>query len=198
MTVRGWIPRIALLCSAGLVLLGGMVSSQAPLVLRPGWLRARGGTLGAALLLGALLVGGVFGLLNDVTDPFAQPQREQGFPACAREAGVPVPEGFEPLEGPPPGTEFCIATLDANMRLDQAFKRYRSAIRRAEGWNYVKLPSQPVGRQFQADRGQACFSFSFTEFSKRATRVTVIGGAAYCDLARQSRRLQGQQRQSQP
>jgi hypothetical protein len=65
----GWITSVVL--AAGLFLLAGMMSSSAPLVLKPGWFGARAGKVGAITVGIALLGGAAFGLVNDPPGPKA-------------------------------------------------------------------------------------------------------------------------------
>jgi hypothetical protein len=143
---------------------------RAPLVLRAGWYRARGGRLGASVLGLALAGAAVFGATSSFDlqaglrgqAPQATPNVIRGrLPGCAR--GIPVPAGVTPLlgYGPSGPQALCIAQLESSLTPARLAALYKRELRK-RGWTF-DVPRQQGGFQTLLLKRPRCGSAAFVQ-----------------------------------
>jgi hypothetical protein len=172
----GWI-FASLLFALALAILGGMASSSAPFVVRPGWFRGNGGKIGAGVLGIALAAGLTLGFANQATTQVAKartvtpPTQVKGFPPCARRLHLPSPAGFTPTQGfDYKGQDNCIATFSTKLSLTAAYDRYTKALK-AGGWTLVQGRSSTASRVVGI-RGPVCGTVAV--LTQKTVTVSVI------------------------
>lgn len=192
----GWL-LVAILVALALALVGGTVTSAASVVIRPGWLSSSAGKLGAGVLGGSLLLGAVFGVLNDVSTGQSglagqspQVNYTQGYPDCARNAGVPLPDGVTPGTGTvSEDTGFCVAQMTSQIGALKLLQTYARSLK-TTGWTIVydsrkdKASAQLLG-QLQAEKGDTCASVTITKNPQGEGRsvIALVGPpATVCSL----------------
>ncbi|MGZ4212725.1 MAG: hypothetical protein ACXVQV_05775 [Actinomycetota bacterium] len=162
--------------SLALAVLGGMASSNASFVVRPGWFRGRAGVLGAAIVVLALAGGVTFGFVNTSVQPVARssptPQRVDGMPRCGTRLHLPAPSSFTPtigfdFKGQPNN---CTATLTTTLAIGPATSSYVAALRSA-GWTVQESSTSSLYRVLTVKRG-ACGSIALVALPKRPVSVT--------------------------
>lgn len=156
---------IAIGAAALLVVLAGRMSPRAPLVLRPGWHRARGGTLGAALLVVMVAGAAAFGVVNSPSTSGARsgPREFPGtvrnkLPDCAKD--FPLPAGLKPQLGFDAGT-VCQAQLSSTRDSVSLLNAARAALKKAR-WTFTETKLVP---------GTSTFSIT----KPRCASLTVVG-----------------------
>jgi hypothetical protein len=134
---------IAIVAAALLVIFGGRMSPRAPLVMRPGWQRMRGGALGAALLILVVAGSAVFGVVNSPSKQpgaVANPDLFKGtvrnkVPDCAKD--FPLPAGVKPELGFDTGST-CQAQLTSTQGSVAVIDLARTALKNAK-WTFTEV-----------------------------------------------------------
>jgi len=142
---------IAIGLAALLIVLAGRMSPHAPLVVRPGWHKARAGIAGLAVLAVVAAGSAVFGTINTTSlkptvggsDAFAGTVRGK-LPNCAK--GFPLPPGVKPQYGFDTGGA-CQAQLSSDKSsadLTSAFK----ALMTKNHYKYTEVTGAPGSTVF--------------------------------------------------
>jgi len=175
----GWI-FASLAFALALALLAGIASSNAALVLRPGWLKGRAGRIGIVVAAIALAGGLTFGFTNTAvstsvpTARVPQPASTyKGLPPCARTYQLPTPAGFTPLSGTQiKGFPNCNALFTTTIGLPTGYNRFVAALQKA-GWKVTPGRSGTSYRTASL-RGRLCGNLTLITQSPKVIVAQVI------------------------
>ncbi|MFA5890068.1 MAG: hypothetical protein WDA27_03805 [Actinomycetota bacterium] len=172
---------IALFVAVGLALVAGRLSTNAPIMIRPGWFRDREGKIGVAILGVALAVGLIFGFTNSAFP--GQPQSQAGavnpnvrqvtgMPKCGKDMRFPVPAGVTATSGYDiKGSPTCVMTFSSSsLTLSKMYSRFVAALRKA-GWSVTSSPALQTTRVLSLTKPK-CGQMTFIEGQSGATSAT--------------------------
>lgn len=166
---------IALFAAVGVALLGGRVSSAAPMMIRPGWFADRAGKTGTGILAVALIAGLIFGVTNStepaspsgsrVTQVTPRMKNFKGFPPCGKEAGFPVPAGVTAskgslFDGQPPQPKVCLMYFTSSLSVKTVLGRFRAAFLK-QGWKVNVAANQYAAGSLAITGPKWCGTTSF-------------------------------------
>lgn len=169
---------IALFTAVALALVAGRMSSNAPIMVRPGWFRDRAGKTGVAILGIALIFGLVFGFTNSAFPGQSKTQtgavnsnvrQVSGMPQCAKDLKFPVPAGVTATSGYDiKGSPTCVVTFSTStLTLNQMYSRFVSALR-ARHWGVSSAPALQTTRVLSLTKPK-CGQMTFIEGQSSAT-----------------------------
>lgn len=135
-----------------LVFVAARLTSGAPLMLQPGWMKAQGGRLGAMVLAGLVLLGGIVAAVKpgkpEAQAPISTIQYETEPVQCLKDVNFPnfesvtaVPgTGYYEYEAGVAGT-FCGGQLESDIPIGRLEKSYLKALQK-NGWTARVLPER--------------------------------------------------------
>jgi hypothetical protein len=140
---------IAIGLAAVLIILAGRMSPHAPLVVRPGWHKARAGIIGIVIIAVVVAGSAVFGATNKASTTTAGPDLLAGtvqgrLPDCAEK--FPLPPGVKPDYGFGTGA-VCQAQLSSTKSSAALTKEFRALLTK-EKYTFTELTGAPGSTVF--------------------------------------------------